>query len=69
MSLKIRANNFCPGKCALLVDLVQENKQKLFGALSSSLISDEKNIIWGDIAQELSEAYGTEGTKDDAAKK
>ena len=54
---------------ALLVDLVQRNKQSLFGALSSSLTSEEKNIIWGDIAQQLSEAYGTERTKDDVAKK
>ena len=69
MSLKIRAKNFCPDECALLVDLVQENKQKLFGALSSSLTSEEKNIIWGDIAQQLSEAYRTERTKDDVAKK
>ena len=69
MSLKIRAKNFCPDEFALLVDIVQENKQKLFGALSSSLTSEEKNIIWGDIAQQLSEAYGTEITRDDVAKK
>ena len=44
--LKIRAKNFCPDECELLVDLVQENKHKLFGALSSSLTNEEKNIIW-----------------------
>ena len=54
---------------ALMNDLVQENKSKLFGSLSSSLISEEKNIIWGDIGQQLSEAYGTVRTKDDVAKK
>ena len=69
MSLKTRAKNFCADECALFVDLVQENKSKLFGALSSSLTSEEKNIIWGDIAQQLSEAYGTVRTKDDVAKK
>ena len=60
MSLKISAKNCCPNECALLVDLVQENKHKPFGALSSSLTSEEKNIIWGNIAQQLSETCGTE---------
>ena len=69
MSLKTRAKNFCADECALLVDLVQENKSKHFGALSSSLTNEEKNIIWGDIAQQSSEAYGTVRTKDDVAKK
>ena len=40
MSLKIRANNFCPDECELLVDLVQENKQKPFWALSSFLTTE-----------------------------
>ena len=38
-----------------LVDLVLENKSKLFGALSSSLSYDEKNKIWEDIAKEISQ--------------
>ena len=53
---------------ALLVDLVKRNKQKPFGAVTSSLTGEEKNIIWGDITQQLLEAYGTERTKSDVAK-
>ena len=68
MSLKISAKNFCHDERELLVDLVQENKQKLFVVLSSSLTSEEKNIIWVDIAQQLSEAYGTKRTTDNVAK-
>ena len=68
MSLKILVTNFYAEESALLIDLVQENKQILFVALNSSLTSEEKNIIWGDIAQQLSKVYGTERTKDDVAK-
>ena len=46
MSLKTRGKNFCADECALLVDLVQENKSELFGALSSSLTSEEKISSW-----------------------
>ena len=52
MFLKICVKNFSPDECALIVDLVQENKQILFGALSSSLTIEEKNTIWGDVAQQ-----------------
>ena len=34
LHLKIRANHFSPDEFALLVDLVQENKQKPLGALT-----------------------------------
>ena len=43
MSLKIRAKNFCPDECALLVDLVKENKPKIFGF--SALLSPVKRKI------------------------
>ena len=46
MALKARAKNFSSDEITQLVDLVLENKSKLFGALSSSLSYDEKNKIW-----------------------
>ena len=69
MSVKSRAKNFSAEEIALLVDLVQENKPSLFGALSPSLTSEEKVNIWEDIAQKLSQANGTVRTKDDVSKK
>ena len=51
MSVKSRAKNFSAEEIALLVDLVQENKPSLFGALSPSLTSEEKVNIWEDIAK------------------
>ena len=53
MFLKICTKNFCPDECALLVDLVQENRQKLFGAFIYPLTSEEKNIVCGDMEQQL----------------
>ena len=55
MALKARAKNFSSDEITQLVDLVLENKSKLFGALSSSLSYDEKNKIWEDIAKEISQ--------------
>ena len=55
MALKARAKNFYSDEITQLVDLVLENKSKLFGALSSSLSYDEKNKIWEDIAKEKSQ--------------
>ena len=55
MALKARAKNFSSDEITQLVDLVLENKSKLFGALSSSLSYDEKNKIWEDIAKEKSQ--------------
>ena len=52
MALKARAKNFSSNEITQIVDLVLENKSKLFGALSSSLSYDEKNKIWEDIAKE-----------------
>ena len=69
MSVKSRAKNFSTEEIALLVDLVQENKPSLFGALSPSLTSEEKVNIWEDIAQKLTQAHGTVRTKDDVSKK
>ena len=69
MSVKSRAKNFSAEEIALLVDLVQENKPSLFGALSPSLTCEEKVNIWEDIAQKLTQAHRTVRTKDDVSKK
>ena len=68
MALKARAKNFSSDEITQLVDLVLENKSKLFGALSSSLSYDEKNKIWEDIAKEISQ-NGTFRNKEDVSKK
>ena len=44
MSIKTRSKNFSADEISTLVDLVQENKSKLFGSLSSSLTYEEKNV-------------------------
>ena len=46
MSIKTRSKNFSADEISTLVDLVQENKSKLFGSLSSSLTYEEKNNAW-----------------------
>ena len=43
MSIKTRAKIVSISDVATIVDLLLENKPKLFGALSSTLTSDEKN--------------------------
>ena len=45
MSSKTRAKNFSDSEITNLVDLVLENKPKLFGAFSSTLTFDEKNKL------------------------
>ena len=55
MSMKTRAKNFSSEEISSLVDLVLENKSKLFGALRCSLTFDEKNNVWEDIAEEISQ--------------
>ena len=54
---------------SILVDIVQENKSKLFGSLSSSLSDDDKNHVWENISKEISEAHGTFWSKEDVSKK
>ena len=51
MSLKIGTKNFSADEIALLVDLIQEEKQNLFCAFSSSLTCEEKNSIWENIVR------------------
>ena len=50
MAMKTRAKNFSSDEISSLVDLVLENKSKLFGALSCSLTIDGNNNVWADIA-------------------
>ena len=53
----------------MIVDLVHENKSKLFGSLTSSLSYYDKNHVWENITIEISEAHGTFSNKEDASKK
>ena len=69
ISLKTRSKNFSHEEISMLVDLVQENKSKLFGSLSSALTYEEKNCIWKEIAEAISQAHGSLRTKEDVAKK
>ena len=69
MSSKTRAKNFSDSEITNLVDLVLENKPKLFGAFSSTLTFDEKNKIWEQIANTISQEHGRIRTKDDVFKK
>ena len=69
MSNKTRAKNFSYSEITTLVDLVLENKSKLFGAFSSTLIFDEKNSIWEQIANAFSQEHGAIRTKDDVSQK
>ena len=69
ISLKTRSKNFSHEKISMLVDLVQENKTKLFGSLNSALTYEEKNCIWKEIAGAISQAHGSLRTKEDFAKK
>ena len=49
--------------------MVLENKPKLFGAFSSTLTFDEKNSIWEQIANSISQEHGTLRTREDVSKK
>ena len=52
-----------------LVDLLEANKSKLFGALSSTLTFSEKNKLLDEIAASLSELHGGARTRDEITKK
>ena len=67
--MKTHANNFSSDEQSSQVDLVLENKSKLFGALSCSLTLDEKNNVWAYIANEISQSHGTFRSKEDVSKK
>ena len=69
MSIKTRSKNFSADEISTLVDLVQENKSKLFGSLSSSLTYEEKNNVWKEIAEAITQVHGNLRSKEDVAKK
>ena len=69
VEMKTRAKNFSSDEISSLVDLVLENKSKLFGALSCSLTFDEKNNVWAEIANEISQSHGSIRSKEDVSKK
>ena len=66
---KTRAKNFSNEEISTLVDLVMENKPKLFGSFSATSTFDEKNAIWEQIASTISQEHQTIRTKDDVFKK
>ncbi|KAI6650079.1 Myb-related transcription factor, partner of profilin-like [Oopsacas minuta] len=47
-----------------LVDLIHDQKSKLFGALTSTLTFDDKNKIWEEISGRLSELHGNVKPRD-----
>ena len=66
---KTRSKNFTLEETNSLVDLVQENRSKLFGSLSASLTFEEKTRVWEEIASKLSQLHGGLRTKDEITKK
>ena len=66
---KTRAKNFSDDEIMTLIDIVGENKAKIFGALSSTLTADDKNKVWEEVACQISERHGTTRTRDDISKK
>ena len=66
---KTRSKNFNLEETNSLVDLVQENRSKLFGSLSASLTFEEKTRVWEEIASKLSQLHGVLRTKDEITKK
>ncbi|KAI6653002.1 Phospholipid scramblase 2 [Oopsacas minuta] len=66
---KTRSKNFTQEEIMSLVDLIHDQKSKLFGALTSTLTFDDKNKIWEEISGRLSELHGNVRTRDDVMKK
>ena len=54
-STKTRSKNFTREEIMSLVDLIHDQKSKLFGALTSTLTADDKNKIWEEISGRLSD--------------
>ena len=54
---KTRSKNFTLEETNSLVDLVQENRSKLFGSLSASLTFEEKTRVWEEIDSKLSQLH------------
>ncbi|KAI6660707.1 Myb/SANT-like DNA-binding domain-containing protein 4 [Oopsacas minuta] len=55
---KTRSKNFTQEEIMSLVNLIHDQKSKLFGTLTSTLTFDDKNKIWEEISGRLSELHG-----------
>ena len=66
---KARSKNYSQEEINTLVDMVQENKSRLFGSLSASLTYEEKSSIWDQIANDLTTKHGVDRSRDDVTKK
>ncbi|KAI6654432.1 hypothetical protein LOD99_828 [Oopsacas minuta] len=65
---KTRSKNFTQEEIMSLMDLIHDQKSKLFGALTSTLTFDDKNKIWEEISGRLSELHGNARLRDDVIK-
>ena len=68
-TIKTRAKNFSKEELTSLVDLVLENKSKLFGSFSSKLTSSDKDAVWEELARTISRDHQTIRSKDDLYKR
>ena len=66
---KTRSKKFSDDEVISIVDIIEENKSKIFGALSSTLTADDKNKIWEEIAGKISDGYEGTRTRDEICKK
>ena len=66
---KARSKNYSQEEINTLVDLMQENKSRLFGSLSASLKYEEKSSIWDQIANDLTTQHDVHRSRDDVTKK
>lgn len=49
-STKTRSKNFTEEETMSLVDLIHDQKSKLFRAVTSTMTADDKNKIWEEIS-------------------
>ena len=66
---KPRSKNISPKEMNTFVDLIQENRSKLFSNLSASFTFEEKKTVWDDVASRLSALHGTSRNREDILKK
>ena len=66
---KARSKNYSQEEINTLVDLVHENKSRLFGSSSASLTFEEKASLWNQIASGLTTQHGVHRSRDDVTKK
>ena len=56
---------FSDDEIMTMVGIIEENKSKILGALSSTLTADDKNKIWEENAGQISERHGNTRTRDE----